>query len=485
MKILLLFPGWTGEYGIFAHFAKAASIWPPLNLGYLAAIAQRDGHQVRLIDAEAERLSLAEVIKEALAFEPDIVGITATTPFYHLAAEAAAALKAEKIRAPVVIGGQHISVLKEKAFKDCFDYAFIAESDESWPLFLRRYAQGQDISDIKGILFRKNGNIIFTGMPEPVKDIDAIPFPARRLLKMGRYRIGTLRGRKNFTTILAIRGCPYKCIFCSTEVFGKRIRRRSVDSLIEEIKSVISDFNIRHFIFADETLTLDRNYILQFCEKIQDEKTAITFECNARADLVDEGLISAMAKAGLIRISFGLETVDEDMRRIMKKEVPLASYAQANRITNKYGVETLNSVMLGLPGETRQTAEKTLSYLRHSREIHQANFSIATPYPGTELYEMAKKGEHGLKLLSEDFSQYRRYGSAVISVNDLSREDLIRLQNDGFVRIYSAPWRIIPMLRKNGISGGALMLFRLAGFVWRRIFCWPKNRCQPLQQAPL
>ena len=97
--------------------------------------------------------------------------------------------------------------------------------------------------------------------------------------------------------------------------------------------------------------------------------------------------------------------------------------------------------MIGLPGETRETIEKTLGFLEKHREIKQANFAITVPYPGTELYEMAINGENGLKLLTDDFSEYRRYGSAVMQVNDLSPDDLIDFQNEGFVRIYAKPWR--------------------------------------------
>lgn len=470
MKIMLLFPSWTGEYGIFSHFAKKASTWPPLNLAYLAAIAEKKGHEVRIIDGEAENISMKEMIKEVTRFNPDIIGITATTPFYHIASELAKGLKEANSRAPIIMGGHHTTVLKEKAFNDFLDYVFIGEADESWPVFLERFENGKDISDVKGILFRDGNVVKFTGMPEKINNIDSVPFPARHLLKMDKYKIGTLQGRKNFTTVMTTRGCPFKCIFCSTEVFGNRIRRRSVRSVIDEINSIVLDFNIRHFIFLDDTLTLDRNYILEICDMIDKEKLSITFEGSTRADFVDEELISRMAKAGLIRLSFGLETVDSDIRRIIKKEVPLESYSIANRITNKYCVETLNSVMLGLPGETRETIKKTLSFLRNAREIYQANFSIATPYPGTELYEMAKKGESGLKLMTEDFSKYRRYGSAVMTVNDLTPNDLIKLQNDGFVSIYSAPWRIKPMLKKNGILGGFLMLIRLLKSIGRKVF---------------
>ena len=470
MKVMLLFPKWTGEYGIISHFAKKASTWPPLNLAYLAAIAENKGHEVKIIDGEAEDVPLKKMIEQVAVFKPDIIGITATTPFYHIASELAAGLKQRISKTPVIIGGPHITVLKEQAFGPFFDYAFIGESEVSWPLFLERYGNGKDISSIKGVLFRNGSEIKFTGNSDTIYDVDSIPFPARHLLRTNKYKIGTLQGIKTFATIMTTRGCPFQCIFCSTKVFGNRVRKRSPGLVVDEINSVISKFNIKHFIFLDDTLTLDKNYILQLCDMINKEKIKITFEGSTRANLIDEELISRMAETGLIRISFGLETVDAKMREIMRKEVPLESYSIANRLTNKYGIETLNSVMIGMPGETVETIKKTLSYLRNAREIHQANCSIAMPYPGTELFEMAKMGKYGLKLMTEDFSKFRRYGSAVMSVNNLSPADLIRIQNDAFVSIYLAPWRIIPMLKKSGVISVFIMLFRMMKYIVRKIF---------------
>jgi radical SAM superfamily enzyme YgiQ (UPF0313 family) len=470
MRIMLLYPKWTGDYGLFASFAQKASIWPPLNLAYLAAAAETKGHEVKIIDGEAEAMPLKKMIDEVEVFKPDIIGITATTPFYHFANELAGGLKQRMAEVPIVIGGPHITVLKEKTFSPFFDYAFIGESEESWPLFLERYENGKEISGVRGILYRNGSSVNFTGETEPIRNLDSIPIPARHLLKTDNYRMGTLEGIKKFTTIMTARGCPFKCIFCSTKVFGSRVRKRSPRIVVDEMASIISKYNIRHFIILDDTLTLDRNHILEVCDIIEKEKLDITFEGSTRADLIDEELVSRMAKAGLIRISFGLESVDPTIRKIMRKEVPLESYTRANRLTDKYGIETLNSCMIGLPGETVETIRKTMSYLRKSREIKQANLSIAVPYPGTELYEMAKKEEHRLKLMTEDFSKYRRYNAAVMRVGDLSPEDLIKLQNDAFVSIYMAPWRIIPMLRKSGIMGGLLTFLRLMRSVRRLIF---------------
>lgn len=480
----MLYPKWTQEYGTFGSFAKKASVWPPLNLAYLASIAENLGHNVKIIDGEAEDINLEKMVELTAVFNPDIIGITATTPFYHIAVNLANKLRNEISDVPIIIGGPHITVLKENAFFPCFDYAFIGESDESWSSFLKQYEVDKDISTVKGILFRDGGNIVFTGDPNHVMDLDSIPPPARHLLQMDKYTIGTLEGTKKFTTIMSERGCPFKCIFCSTKVFGSQFRKRSPRLVVNEIKSIVNEYDIKHFMFLDDTLTLDKNHILAICDLINEDKLDITFEGSTRANLVDEEIISKMVEAGLIRLSFGLESVDGNIRKIMRKEVPLESYIMANKLTNKYGIETLNSCMIGLPGETVDTVKNTLSFLRDSHEIKQANISIAVPYPGTELYNMAKNGDHGLKLETDDFSHFRRYNSAVMSVGDLSPDELIKIQNDAFGSIYLAPWRLIPMLRKSGLSGVYLTFTRLIKSILRGRYemllidknYWKKNK---------
>ena len=181
-------------------------------------------------------------------------------------------------------------------------------------------------------------------------------------------------------------------------------------------------------------------------------------------------MIELMSKAGLIRMSFGLETVDSEMRKTMKKQVPLKYYSEANRILNKYNIEATNSVMIGLPGETRENVQQTLDYLKNDSEVKMANFAIAIPYPGTEFYGMASSGHSGIDLISDDFSEYKRYGSAVTNVGDLSAQDLIDLQNEGFVSIYSKPNRWKSVIKKNGWFGGMLMLLRVLKLILNKKF---------------
>ena len=471
MKVLLLYPTWTGAYGLFGHFARRNSTWPPLNLALLAAIAERHGHEVTILDGEAEQISLDEMVRRAVDQKPDVIGFTATSPFFHLSRAVAEGIKRLAPHIPIAVGGPHITIMKEQALLEPFDYAFIGEAEESWPQFLNQYEKGQDISGVAGIIFRRNGEIVSTGQPVDITDLDDLPMSARHLLHMPRYRLGTLRGRLPFTSIQTMRGCPWKCIFCASEALKTtEMRVRSPRSVVKEMKQVVETFGTRHFYIVDDVMTLWKEHILEICDLIDREGLVITFEGSTRANLVEEDVIARLVKSGLIRLSFGLETVDPEIRKTMKKQVPLEHYVKANGICNKYGVEALNSVMIGLPGETRDTVRATLKFLRQAREVKQANFAIAVPYPGTEFHSLAVKGEKGVRLMTQDFSEYRRYGSAVTTVGDLTPNDLIDLQNEGFVSIYSAPWRWMPMLQKHGVIGGTLMLVRVARLLSKKLF---------------
>ncbi len=470
MKIGLLYPEWTGAYGIMGYFARRNSTWPPLNLALIGAILEKAGHDVFIIDGQYEALPPAKLAAKAVQKNPALVGFTATSPFYGHQRLCAEAIKKISPNTITVVGGPHVSIVKNAALADCFDYGFVGEVEATFPALLRALDEGTDVGGIKGLLYRKDGKVVFTGEPQWADNLDELPYPARHLLPTKGYKLGTLRGRLPFTSIQTTRGCPWKCIFCaSDDLKTTLIRRRSPQSIVAEMKHVVETWDVRHFYIVDDVLTLHEEHILEICDLIKQEGLRITFEGSTRANLVNARAIKRLAEAGLIRLSFGLETVDTEMRKTMKKKVPLQHYLTANRILNDHGVEAMNSIMIGLPGETRETINKTLDFLAQAREVKQANLAIAVPYPGTELHQMAATGRHGIKLLSDDFSEYRRYGTAVTEVNGLTPQDLVDLQNEGFVRIYSAPWRWMPMFGKHGVIGALLTLSRLVRLIAQKI----------------
>ena len=334
---------------------------------------------------------------------------------------------------------------------DEFDYGFVGDGEEAWENFLKYQENKLNIEQVPGIIYRQKGSIKKNKRAHTNKDLDIYPMAAYHLLKMGKYTMGTLKGRLPSSSIQTFRGCPWKCIFCASDALETtKILKRSIKSVVDEIEHIVERYDVRHFVFVDDVLTLVRKRSIE-----------LTFEGSTRANLLDEELVISLKKAGLIRLSFGLETVDEDMRQTMNKKVPLEAYVEANRLLGKYGIEAMNSCMIGLPGETEENVNKTLNFLSKARDVMHANFAIATPYPGTKFHEMAKNGEKGMKLLSKNFTEYRRYGQAVTQVNNLKPKDLIRLQNKGFVSIYSKYWRWPSVYKRHGTIGLILTLYRL------------------------
>ncbi len=360
--------------------------------------------------------------------------------------------------------------MEEKGFDEAFDYGFLGDGEESWAKFLNVYSNNQSLATVPGLMYRSDGKVCKTEKISGSQDLDVYPRPAYELLDMKKYVFGTLRGRLNFATIQTIRGCPWKCIFCASDQLDTtRISKRSVKSVVDEMEFLGDSHSIRHFMFVDDVFTLHRERTIEFCNEILSRGLKVTFEGSTRANLLDDELVALMVKAGLIRLLFGLETVDKDMRETMNKKVPLEAYSEANAILNKYKVEALNSVMIGLPGESRENVRKTLDFLKKDKNVKQANFAIAVPYPGTEFYEMAVNGHKGMELLTDDFSEYKRYGSGVTNFNGLTPDDLKRLQNEGFVSVYSRYWRWWPVVQKNGVMGLLMTFIRLFDLLSARL----------------
>ncbi len=472
MKILFVYPMWTGSYtGIAKYFArKSGGTYPPLNLALLAAIAEKQGHQAEIIDAEVERIQQDDLINTVLKRGADLIVFTGMSPFFHISKDIATSLKDKGEEASICIGGPHITIMEEQAFDKAFDYGFIGDGEESWDKFLSAISKDESLDSVPGLLRRSGEQVLKNEKMSSNNNLDVYPRPAYHLLNMHKYALGTLRGRLKFASIQTVRGCPWQCIFCASDKLETtKISKRSIKSVMDEIEFLVNTYGTKHFMIVDDVLTLQRTRTVEFCEAILERKLGITFEGSTRANLLDDDLVALMAKAGLIRLSFGLETVDEDMRITMNKKVPLDAYREANALLNKYDIEALNSVMIGLPGESVQNVRKTLAFLRDSKDVKQANFAIAVPYPGTEFHRMSVSGENGVELISDDFSEYKRYGNAVTKVNGLTPDDLTRLQNEGFVSVYSRYWRWWPVVQKNGVLGLVFTLYRLVNMITAKI----------------
>jgi radical SAM superfamily enzyme YgiQ (UPF0313 family) len=469
LRILFVSPTWTEDLGVFSKIAKKRNSQPPLGILYLAAVAEAKGHEVRVIDADVENYDTRSLTAEILNQDYDVVGITATSPIFHKAVALGKSLKSRDYRGIIVIGGEHLNIFKTKAFFDCFDFGFFGESDTSFTHFLDLLAQRScDYSAMTGFIYRQNGTVFETKPSERIADLDKLQFPAMHLLKHDAYQMTFARFKPRlYLPIMATRGCPFKCVFCSEPLTNPYVRFRSAKNIVDEIEKEYRELGISHFFFLDSNLTLKRSQIEGVCYEILQRKLKITFEGWTRANLVDKELLRLLREAGLIRMSYGLESGSPEVLKIIRKEVPHEDMLKAFRWTDELGIEPACSVMLGLPGETKKSVHQTIDFVKKIPQILYSNFSIANPYPGTEMYGWALTGKHGIHLLIKDFSEYRRYDHSPIRVNDLEPDDLVWLQKIGLLKIHLTPKRILASIRMVGLANIIPVIISFCLEFWR------------------
>lgn len=368
-------------------------IMPPLSLAYVAAIAEKAGHKVIIIDAVAERLSVELVIKRIQEFSPDILGFTMTTYGFHQTLNWIKNIK-ERVKIPIMVGGWQLSVYPEETMHHkVIDYAIIGEAENILPNFLKALERGDSLHPVKGIAFRNNGKVIIPP-PAPITfNLDTVPFPARHLLKNNLY-YNILSKSKNFTVMLSARGCPYRCIFCDLNT--KKFRMRSAVNFVDEIEANYKEFNIREFDIYDSSFTIDKQRVNEICEGILKRKLRVSWTARSRVDNVDKNILEVMARAGCNTLMYGIESADENILNALNKYTSMDMVKDVIQWTNNYGIKTLGFFMIGSPGETYETAMKTIRFM-NMLGLDYVQVTKLTPFPNTKVYSM---------LLDDGFGDY-------------------------------------------------------------------------------
>lgn len=465
VKILLAMPTWTDDLGGFTKIGKTRNPQVALGLLYLATLAEDRGHHVEFVDCDVENVTIGGLIERIDRDGIDLVGLTATSPIYHKAVATAERIKAALPHVRTIVGGDHVSIFKTEVFFEAFDYAAVGEAEETWPEFLDALASGAtDFGHVDGLLWRRDGQVVENKPRRLFPDMDKLPLPAIHLTKIEEYRMTFAMRRYRdvgpYVSIMMTRGCPFKCTYCSESSAVKYggelvpMRFRSPKNIVDEIEFHYRKHNIRHFFFMDSNITLKKRHTVEMCEEIIRRQLPITFEGWTRANLINDELVALMAKAGLIRMSFGIESGDPEIMKIIKKEVPLEAIREAFRLMEKYGIEPACSAMLGNPGETKKSVRNTIRFIDSIPQILYSNFSIANPYPGTEMLMWAREGKHGLRLRTDESGdvRYARYDDSPIEVNDLTAKDLVRYQALGLIKIHLRPKRFIAAIRMLGVE---------------------------------
>lgn len=458
MKILLINPPWSDIYGSYKK-AAVLSKTTPSGLMYLASyLIKYGGYDVNIIDAEAEMLSYNEIQQKIEDLSPNIVGVTATTPLFPKAKKIANIAKKIDKGIKVVVGGPHVSALAKESLDDCtdIDMVVIGEGEVTFYELVKAIENGENESElyaIKGIGFRDKKGAVLTQNREPISDLDSLPFPARSLVKNELYRYSALiKDEKKMTTIQTTRGCPFKCIFCYP-MFGRNVRFRSAKSIINEVEDAVNNFGIEFIYFVDDTMTINKKRMFDICNGFIEKglNNKVKWFCTTRVDTVDKELLSKMKKSGCIRVNFGVESGNSEILKIIKKGITVEQVILAFQDAKDIGLEAVAYFIIGHPHETKDTIKDTIKLAKKIDPSH-AEFSIMTPFPGTELYKMIQKNEAGMKIKITDWNNYAHYGNVVIELDDISSKELLKFQKQAFRQFYLRPKKILEILKKTTIK---------------------------------
>lgn len=424
---------------------------PPLGLGYLASVLREMGFKVRIIDDLVENLNFSDFLKKIK--DSLIVGITSTTPTFKSALEYAKKIKRAFPDIFIILGGVHVSFEPEKALKNEFvDAVCIGEGERTIVEVAERLESGRDLEGVKGIYFKKEDKIVKNSPREFIQDLDSIPFPAFDLMPLEKYSL--LGERLEVFPMITSRGCPFSCRYCSSSLFmGRRFRARSAKNVADEIEWLVNDFNARHIAFGDDTFTLSKKRVAEICREIKSRKLDITWSCSSRIDTIDRELLEIMKSAGCSAIYYGIESASDRILNYYNKRLSLEKAKEVIKITKKLKISAICSFIIGAPIETKREMEETLKFAI-KLDPDYAQFSILTPYPGTEIYREAK--EKNL-LLTEDYENYTA-GKPVIKTL-IPAEELARFLRKCYLKFYLRPKFIFREIKKGHLR----VIFKVIG----------------------
>lgn len=396
-NILLIHPYVPMQLQYGTRYRWAGAVLPPLGILYIAGVLERAGYQVSVFDANALALEAPAVLEHVRQTNPDVIGLTGTTLAFGEVLRIAQLIKDWNSAVPIVLGGFHAQGTPNTcaAYKE-IDYVIPGEGEFTFLKLVRALENNDDINTVPGIYYKKNGQVINTGDGELVSNLDDLPFPARHLLPDLRTYHQKAFGYRVMpnTSIFTQRGCPFKCVFCSSslqfrETFNMRVRAHSVDYVRAEIQELVDRWGIREIYFADDTFNLKKKRVYEMCDMFRTHFPKMLWSCNFEVNIADEDLLRTMKKAGCWLIQIGAETGDAEIMERIQKGITLEQLQRVTKMASDLGMAVKASFILGNPGDTRETIEKTIRFAE-SLPIHYITFGMMAPLPGSYFWDMAE-----------------------------------------------------------------------------------------------
>ena len=426
---------------------KVSFVSPPLGILYIAAALKEAGHTVTVLDFALEQLdniSLSKVINEN---DIRMVGISVVTPKVYQAIELAEYIKKEHPSITIATGGPHATLVPERLLKDCasIDYVVQGEGELRLNALIERLESRANPEGLDGIAFLRDGELINTPPTSFISDLNALPMPDRELIDIERYSNYLKTSASPATTMMTSRGCPYRCIYCSKPVTGEKLRVTTPKKVIKELLHLKNEYGIKEIIFYDDSFTLNKRRAMEICDLMIENKLDIKWQCETRVNLVTEELLQKMKDAGCYMVAFGIESGSDRVLKILKKGVTTEQVERAMGFAKKVGIHVVGYFMLGIPGETVDEIKETIRFAKKLNPDY-AQFAVATAFPGTELYKMAKADNK----INDDWSKsiYALGGKPAVSLSDVPIDTLDEYVKKAYRAFYFRPGYILKKLSR-------------------------------------
>jgi radical SAM superfamily enzyme YgiQ (UPF0313 family) len=452
----------SGRYRPYGH-------QPPLGLGYVAAIAEKAGHEVVIVDGVAKGYSIDDCARVINGLSPDMVGLSVMTHVKDESAALADSVRRMNPKVRIVVGGTHAYYFSADILREMpsVDFVLYGEVESSLQTFLANVGSPDKWHVVPGLFYRlADGTVASTPPPPAVESLDDVALPSWHLYDFNLYRPLPFQSKGGrFFALITSRGCAYaKCAFCyQSGNLKQRYRRHSPARVVLEMKTLHDKYGVRDIAFWDDTFSTDLKWLSEFARLLKEQSLSINWTCSTKVSFLNEERLSVMRDAGCWSIFLGIESGDEELLHSIEKGITLDQARNAVRWANELGIETRCAYMLGLPGETPEKARKTMALAKELDSTY-AIFYATHPRYGTKLYEMATRTG---TFLSKEFRGMT--GITYVPEGYRDAEELRRTIRRAYTGFYLRPRQLLKYVRKmNSFSAFRELFFALELFLGLR-----------------
>lgn len=429
----------------------------PVSLPSIAAVLRRENIEVKIHDGVAERTPVARIKRDLKRFQPDIIILNVSTVTFENDMRIAEVIRKSFPRVKIGTIGVHVTSLPDEALTyPAINFVIRGEPEETARELVLALRHKKPLSGIKGISYRSGPKIYHNDDRPFITNLDALPFPARDLVKNDLYLMSM--SNKPHTVILTSRGCPNNCIFCTAhKYYGRTFRTRSAQNVAEEMEEIEKKYKIFYATMWADTFTLDPKFVFELCAEIKKRGLKMKWMCNSRVNTISADMLKAMKSAGCTGIAYGVESGNQEILNNIRKGTNLELIEKAFKLTRRAGIDSLAHVIFGLPGETKNTIRNTIAFIKHINPSY-AQFYCAVPFPGTEFARLSEKEGW---TTTHDWNRYE-INQAIIATKTLSAKELERARRRAYIAFYFRPAYLLKTGWKHSKRGEFTHVLRQA-----------------------